>query len=162
VSAVGCIGVMAAFVCCSLRAPADGRLCYGLYYIGFRLIAPPYSLSHAAVGSTFAVYLVGTFSSAWVGDLAGRLGRRNVFWWVGLRARHSRAQASALYLFFYYLGSSFAGTASGFFWKSHGWPGVAAFLVGLLSVALTVGIRLIRLRPLPVLAEDSITLDFSL
>jgi YNFM family putative membrane transporter len=82
--------------------------------------------------------------------------------WVGLRARHSKAQASSLYLFFYYLGSSVAGTAGGFFWKSHGWPGVAAFLVGLLSVALTVGIRLIRLRPPPVLAGDSLTPDFSL
>ena len=173
-------------------------------YIGFRLMAPPYSLSHAAVGSVFVVYLVGTFSSAWVGDLAGRLGRRNVFWcvvvlmlagllitlprplalvilglavftfgffgahsvlssWVGLRARHSKAQASSLYLFFYYLGSSVAGTAGGFFWKSHGWPGVVAFLAALLTVALTVGIRLIRLQPLPVLAvEGARTPDFSL
>ena len=160
-------------------------------YIGFRLVAPPYSLSHAAVGSIFAVYLVGTVSSAWVGHLAGRLGRRNVFWcvvalmlagllitllrpltlvilglavftfgffgghsvlssWVGLRARHSKAQATSLYLFFYYVGSSVVGTAGGLFWKAHGWLGVVAFLGALLLVALGVGLRLTRLQPLPV------------
>lgn len=159
-------------------------------YIGFRLIAPPYLLSHAEVGSVFAVYLVGTVSSAWVGSLAGRLGRRNVFWsvvalmlvglvttlcaplavvilglalftfgffaahsvlssWVGLRARHSKAQASALYLFFYYVGSSVAGTAGGWFWKLYAWTGVVAFLAALLLLALIVSIRLTRLQPLP-------------
>ena len=35
--------------------------------------------------------------------------------WVGLRAHGARAQASALYLFFYYLGSSLAGSAGGLF-----------------------------------------------
>jgi MFS transporter, YNFM family, putative membrane transport protein len=158
-------------------------------YIGFRLIEPPYSLSHAAVGSVFAVYLVGTVSSAWVGNLSGRLGRRKVFWWVvalmlvgllttllkplifiilglaiftfgffgahsvlsswvGLRALHSKAQAASLYLFFYYLGSSVAGTAGGFFWRLYGWAGVVAFLAGLLAVALTVSLRLTRLEPI--------------
>jgi YNFM family putative membrane transporter len=68
--------------------------------------------------------------------------------WVGLRARHSKAQATSLYLFFYYLGSSVAGTAGGFFWKSYGWAGVVAFLAGLLVIALIVGLRLTRLQPL--------------
>lgn len=161
-------------------------------YIGFRLVLPPYSLTHAQVGSVFAVYLVGTVSSAWVGNLAGRLGRRNVFWcvvllmllgllttlleplamiiwgltlftfgffgahsvlssWVGLRAQHSKAQATSLYLFFYYLGSSVAGTAGGFFWKAHGWSGVVAFLTALLIVALAVSLWLTRLQPLATL-----------
>jgi len=58
--------------------------------------------------------------------------------WVGLRARNAKAQASALYLFFYYMGSSIAGSFGGFFWTAHGWNGVAAFLSVLLIVALGI------------------------
>jgi YNFM family putative membrane transporter len=49
-------------------------------YIGYRLMAAPYSLSQTAVGMIFSVYVVGMFSSSWVGHLAGRLGRRKVLW----------------------------------------------------------------------------------
>src|SRR5690606_10568908 len=49
-------------------------------YIGFRLAAPPYGLSHTAISLIFLVYLLGTGSSAWIGALAGRLGRRKVLW----------------------------------------------------------------------------------
>jgi YNFM family putative membrane transporter len=49
-------------------------------YIGYRLMAPPYSMSQASVGMIFSVYLVGVFSSSWIGHLAGRLGRRKVLW----------------------------------------------------------------------------------
>jgi YNFM family putative membrane transporter len=49
-------------------------------YIGYRLMAPPYSLGQAGVGMIFSVYLVGMFSSSWIGHLAGRLGRRKVLW----------------------------------------------------------------------------------
>ncbi|HJW05942.1 MAG TPA: MFS transporter [Rhodanobacter sp.] len=49
-------------------------------YLGYRLMAPPYRLSQAVVGSIFAIYLIGTFSSAWMGHLAGKLGRRKVLW----------------------------------------------------------------------------------
>ncbi len=49
-------------------------------YLGYRLLAPPYNLSQAMVGLIFGIYLVGTFSSAWMGHLAGRLGRRKVLW----------------------------------------------------------------------------------
>jgi len=58
--------------------------------------------------------------------------------WVGLRAREGKAQASALYLFFYYMGASTAGTIGGFFWTAHAWNGVAAFLIVLLVTALLV------------------------
>jgi len=56
--------------------------------------------------------------------------------WVATRVRHGRAQASALYLVFYYVGASVAGTSGGLFWESWGWPGVVGFLCALLSVAL--------------------------
>jgi len=49
-------------------------------YAGYRLMAPPYGMSQAAVGMLFSIYLVGIFSSSWIGHLAGRLGRRKVLW----------------------------------------------------------------------------------
>ena len=49
-------------------------------YVSFRLLAPPYSLSQSAVGAIFLFYIVGSFVSTWYGRLAGRLGRRRVFW----------------------------------------------------------------------------------
>jgi len=158
-------------------------------YVGYRLVAPPYFLNQTAIGAIFLVYLVGIFSSSWVGDLAGRLGRRNVLWanvvlmlaglfvtlahplawiivgialltfgffgahsvlssWVGMRARHSKAQASSLYLFFYYLGSSIVGTAGGFFWSSSHWLGVVLFVSSLLALALAISLILIGVKPL--------------
>ncbi|MDB5078055.1 MAG: transporter, partial [Chloroflexi bacterium] len=47
-------------------------------YLGYRLTGAPYGLSQSAVGWIFLVYLVGTFSSSWMGGLSGRLGRRPV------------------------------------------------------------------------------------
>ena len=123
-------------------------------YIGFRLEAPPFSLSQAAIGLVYCIYLIGAVASAAMGELAGRYGRRRVIgfaivlmpigvvltlpdnlWlmilgvgvltvgffgghsiassWVGLRAETAKAQASALYLFFYYAGSSLAGSIGG-------------------------------------------------
>jgi YNFM family putative membrane transporter len=70
--------------------------------------------------------------------------------WVGLRAQHSKAQATSLYLFFYYLGSSIAGTAGGFFWNLYAWPGVVLFLAALLAIALAVSLRLTSVQPLAV------------
>lgn len=157
-------------------------------YLSYRLMAAPYSLSHTAIGAIFAVYLVGTFSSTFVGDLAGRLGRRKVLWamilimlgglaialfenlvlillgivavtfgffgahsiassWVGRRALTAKAQASALYLFTYYLGSSTVGTLGGVFWARSGWPGVTGLVAALLLVALAVAFRLMVLPP---------------
>ena len=69
--------------------------------------------------------------------------------WVGLRARHSKAQAAALYLFFYYLGSSIIGTCGGLFWAALGWRGVVIFTGSLLVLALLIALRLSMLQPLP-------------
>ena len=62
--------------------------------------------------------------------------------WIGVRARRARGQASSLYLFSYYLGSSLAGTTGGFFWHDYGWHGVAGVIGVLLVLALLVGRRL--------------------
>lgn len=55
--------------------------------------------------------------------------------WVSRRAATYRAQASSLYLFSYYLGSSISGTLGGLFWVSFGWPGITAMICLLLLAA---------------------------
>ena len=155
-------------------------------YLGYRLLAPPYNLSQAVVGLIFGIYLIGTFSSAWMGHLAGKLGRRKVLWttfalmlagvlltlaslimpgiaavtfgffgghsivssWVGRRAGAAKAQASSMYLFCYYMGSSVAGASGGLFYAAHGWNGVAAFTGMLVLAGLAIALGLIRLKPL--------------
>ncbi len=62
--------------------------------------------------------------------------------WIGPRARRAKGQASSLYLFSYYVGSSVAGTLGGVFWHNYGWSGVTAFISTLLLLALVVGWRL--------------------
>jgi YNFM family putative membrane transporter len=152
-------------------------------YIGYQLLAPPYSLSQAIVGWIFIIYSAGTFSSIWMGRLADKHGLRNVLWiaitimltgafitlntslvlkiigiviftfgffgshsvassWVGRRAIHDKAQASSLYLFFFYFGSSICGTAGGKFWTAFGWGGVISMIAGFLIVTLILSILL--------------------
>ena len=158
-------------------------------YIGYRLLSDPYDLSQAVVGLLSLVYLSGIYSSAKIGSLADRLGRRRVLWativlmlagmaltlftplwlvvpgmliftfgffgahsvassWIGRRAVKAKGQASSLYLFCYYAGSSIAGTAGGFFWHLGGWHGIGGFIVALLIGALLVALKLAKLPPL--------------
>lgn len=65
--------------------------------------------------------------------------------WIGKRARRAKGQASALYLFFYYVGSSVSGTLGGFFWHNYGWNGLSIFLSIMLIFALLIGRCLARL-----------------
>lgn len=65
--------------------------------------------------------------------------------WVGRRARTAKAQASSIYLFSYYLGSSISGTVGGLFWVSFGWNGVAAMIALLILAAFGVAALLLRL-----------------
>jgi len=46
-------------------------------YVSFHLAAPPYNLSATWLGAIFAVYLVGSVLSPWVGWAVGRFGRRH-------------------------------------------------------------------------------------
>jgi MFS transporter, YNFM family, putative membrane transport protein len=62
--------------------------------------------------------------------------------WVGSLAPVAPAQASALYLCLYYIGSSVAGSAGGIFYARGGWPLTAAFAAGLLAVALASAVSL--------------------
>ncbi|WP_422776900.1 MFS transporter [Pseudomonas mediterranea] len=159
-------------------------------YIGYRLLAEPYHLDQAFVGLLSVVYLSGIYSSAKVGALADKLGRRKMLWatialmlaglaltmatplalvipgmlvftfgffgahsvassWIGRRALTAKGQASSLYLFSYYAGSSVAGTAGGVAWHLGGWNGVGLFIGALLLVALAVAVKLAKLPVLP-------------
>ncbi|MQT71998.1 MFS transporter, partial [Pseudomonas sp. FSL R10-0071] len=51
-------------------------------YIGYRLLADPYNMNQAVVGLLSVVYLSGIYSSAQIGALADKLGRRKVLWAV--------------------------------------------------------------------------------
>ncbi len=173
---------------------AEGFLLMGGFvaiynYLGYRLLAPPFDLDQAEVGLIFSAYLVGIFSSAWMGNLGNRLGRRHVLWvgfvimlagtaltearsviliilgvivvtfgffgahsiassWVSARARHAKAQASSLYLFFYYLGSSVVGTTGGVFMGHFGWLGVTEMTGVLILIGLFLSRRLSHIQPL--------------
>ena len=69
---------------------------------------------------------------------------------VGRRATTGRSQASALYLLAYYAGSSLGGWAGGLAYERGAWPGVVAYVGGLLVVALGLALLLRRTPPLVV------------
>jgi YNFM family putative membrane transporter len=62
--------------------------------------------------------------------------------WVGQRARAARASASALYLLFYYFGSTALGSYSGIELGAHGWLALLRQLGMLVAVALVLCIGL--------------------
>ena len=64
--------------------------------------------------------------------------------WVGRRALRNKAQASSLYLFFYYAGSSVAGTMGGYFWSMYGWGGVVGLVAAFLLFAHVLAICLAK------------------
>lgn len=69
--------------------------------------------------------------------------------WVGRRATSARAQASSLYLFFYYLGSSISGTAGGIFWLKWGWHGIILIITILLLLTLLIAELLAKIESIP-------------
>lgn len=64
--------------------------------------------------------------------------------WVSKRASHDKAQASSLYLFFYYFGSSVGGTVGGIFWMKYGWMGVIVMIALFLFIACVLSFLLKR------------------
>ncbi|HTG80746.1 MAG TPA: MFS transporter [Geobacteraceae bacterium] len=79
--------------------------------------------------------------------------------WVSSKAQTAKAQASSLYLFFYYLGSSISGTIGGVFWTRWGWKGVAGLIALLLLAALLLVVRLVTLAREEALPETAVPLD---
>lgn len=152
-------------------------------FIGFQLIESPYNLSQTLVSFIFVIYIVGTFSSTFMGRLADKhgqyimlcisifimllginitlttnlllkiigialltfgffAGHSIISSWIGKVATHDKAQASSLYLLFYYVGSSVGGTAGGTFWSLYGWEGVVIMISCFLALAFFILIGL--------------------
>ncbi|MBF6637473.1 MFS transporter [Rouxiella silvae] len=65
--------------------------------------------------------------------------------WIGKRARRAKGQASSLYLFCYYAGSSVAGTLGGVFWNKFSWTGITGYICVMLIIAVGIGYRLMKL-----------------
>jgi MFS transporter, YNFM family, putative membrane transport protein len=64
--------------------------------------------------------------------------------WVSARAPVAPAQASALYMCAFYVGSSVAGSVGGLFYAAAGWPATVGFVLALLAVALASAVSLRR------------------
>ncbi|KPV41832.1 MFS transporter [Alicyclobacillus ferrooxydans] len=60
--------------------------------------------------------------------------------WVGRLAPHTRAQASSLYLLFYYAGSSLVGAFGGTLWVSLGWSGIIGLVMILYVAAMVLSV----------------------
>lgn len=58
--------------------------------------------------------------------------------WIGRLAKQAKGQASSLYLFCYYMGSSVLGTAGGLSWQAYNWLGVVLFISLLLVINLAI------------------------
>jgi MFS transporter, YNFM family, putative membrane transport protein len=71
--------------------------------------------------------------------------------WVAARARTSKEQASSLYLFAYYLGSSVMGWLGGVFWKLDSWRAVISLASALVLAAIAIALHL---RDLPAHRPD--------
>ncbi len=70
--------------------------------------------------------------------------------WVGIVAPlQSKAQAAALYLLFYYSGSSLIGWSGGYCWSFWGWPGVVGLVCGLMGIAMWLAFRTINPKTIP-------------
>jgi YNFM family putative membrane transporter len=67
--------------------------------------------------------------------------------WVQRRAQEPKALASAIYLLFYYLGSSVVGSVCGTVWSAAGWPGVVGLLGSILGISFLIAVRLRSLAP---------------
>ena len=155
-------------------------------YIGYSLMSSPYYLSQTVVGCIFFVYIVGTFSSMYMGRLADHMGSPKVLClsigimlvgclitldgnlyikilgvailtfgffgshsvassWVAKCALLDKAQASSLYLLFYYLGGSVIGTMGGNFLSYYGWDGVVYLIsISLLAALFLASVLLVK------------------
>lgn len=62
--------------------------------------------------------------------------------WVSVQSLQYRAVGSALYLFFYYLGSSVLGSSSGLIWEAFGWLGLTLCISFILGVGVAIAYKL--------------------
>lgn len=97
---------------------------------GLLLTVPP---SLAAIVAGVGVFTGGFFAAHTVAS-----------GWVGAVAQRDRAEASALYLFSYYLGGSVAGVFGGILYDVGGWSATVCFVVVLLMTGAALVALLVR------------------
>ncbi len=102
-----------------------------LTLVGLALMLPASPVTFAAGLTLFTIAFFGAHTIA-----SG---------WVGQRARTARAQASAIYLFFYYMGATAVGYAGGWFWTGMGWGGVTVLVGAMMAIAALIALRLWRM-----------------
>lgn len=94
--------------------------------IGLTTLAPLASVILGIIALTIGFFATHSVASGWVGRLAAG----------------NKGHAASLYLLAYYVGSSLAGSAGGWFWSHGGWDGVAAFTLALLALAGAAALRI--------------------
>lgn len=65
--------------------------------------------------------------------------------WVGRQAKNARAQATALYQTFFYLGASIVGSSGGYIWSIAEWTGVSFMILIMLIMAAVLTLTARRL-----------------
>lgn len=147
-------------------APGESGILFTVYIVGMIGSAGAGSLADRFGRRTILPVMVGglllgivaTLSTSLIGIVIGMILVTFCFFgahsvassWVTRRAGKARGQASALYLFGYYLGSSLVGTIGGLVFHGFAWSGLVLLLVGLQVIAVAVALRLSRLSPLPI------------
>lgn len=96
------------------------------------------SLHHSLMGAVLGLAII-TFGFFGAHSIASA--------WVGRRAIRAKGQASSLYLFCCYAGSSVVGSAGGWMLAAWDWEGVVALVGGCMLVALAGGLWLSKLKP---------------
>jgi YNFM family putative membrane transporter len=104
-----------------------------LMTFGLVLMTPDYlpSIALGLVVLTFGFFGAHAIASGWAPTLVDK----------------DKAQASSLYLLFYYVGGGAAGTMGGVFWESAAWPGVALFSGAMMAGTIVIAILLWRIAP---------------
>ena len=64
--------------------------------------------------------------------------------WAPQSCQNDKAQVSAMYMLFYYIGASTFGTIGGTFLSNYGWSGIVVFETVILTIGLILAIILYK------------------
>ncbi|MDM1249050.1 MFS transporter [Acinetobacter sp. R933-2] len=70
--------------------------------------------------------------------------------WVSVQSLQYRAVGSSLYLFCYYLGSSFLGSANGLVWEKYGWLGLTLTITMVLFIGVFIALKLHQMQKMTI------------
>lgn len=134
----------------SFSSPLAGRLAVER---GYRTVVP---LTLVLFGAGIAVTVIDHLAAIVVGVAMITFGffacHGTVSSWVTARAANKgrgTGMAGAMYLAFYYFGSSVFGAMAGSAWSAAGWPGVAALSGALAVAALLLALSMRGVPPVP-------------